>query len=56
MLKRIGAADADSYVTAVRSVLHGVMALYLTRYLNVPPAHIPGENAEDFDDLPLTRS
>ena len=37
---------------AVRGVLHGAMALYLTRYLNVPPARIPGEDGEQLDDLP----
>jgi hypothetical protein len=36
----------------VRGVLHGAMALYLTRYLNVPPARIPGEGDEQLDDLP----
>jgi nitrite reductase/ring-hydroxylating ferredoxin subunit len=50
MLDRIGTA-ADG-VVAVRAVLHGAMALYLTRYLNVPPARIPGENGEHLDDLP----
>jgi hypothetical protein len=35
----------------VRGVLHGAMALYLARYLNVPPARIPGEGG-DLDDLP----
>jgi nitrite reductase/ring-hydroxylating ferredoxin subunit len=52
MLKRIGTTDTDGQVTAVRSVLHGAMALYLTRYLNVPPARIPGEGAERLDELP----
>ena len=52
MLKRIGTAHTDGHVTAVRAVLHGAMALYLTRYLNVPPARIPGENGERLDDLP----
>ncbi len=28
------------------------MALYLTRYLNVPPARIPGDAGEKLDDLP----
>jgi hypothetical protein len=28
------------------------MALYLTRYLNVPPARIPSEGDEQLDDLP----
>ena len=52
MLKRIGTADTDGHVTAVRGVLHGAMALYLARYLNVPPARIPGEGGEQLDDLP----
>ena len=52
MLKRIGTANTDGHVTAVRGVLHGAMALYLTRYLNVPPARIPGEGGEQLDDLP----
>jgi nitrite reductase/ring-hydroxylating ferredoxin subunit len=53
MLKRIGTAHTDGHVTAVRAVLHGAMALYLTRYLNVPPARIPGEDGEQqLDDLP----
>jgi nitrite reductase/ring-hydroxylating ferredoxin subunit len=52
MLRRIGTFYANGDVTAVRSVLHGAMALYLTRYLNVPPARIPGEDGERFDDLP----
>jgi len=52
MLERIGTADSDGRVTAVRGVLHGAMALYLARYLNVPPAHIPGEDGEPLDDLP----
>jgi nitrite reductase/ring-hydroxylating ferredoxin subunit len=52
MLERIGTADTDGRVTAVRGVLHGAMALYLTRYLNVPPARIPGDGGEKLDDLP----
>jgi nitrite reductase/ring-hydroxylating ferredoxin subunit len=50
MLKRIGIANTDSH--AVRAVLYGAMALYLARYLNVPPARIPGEGGEQLDDLP----
>jgi nitrite reductase/ring-hydroxylating ferredoxin subunit len=52
MLNRIGTTDSDSDVAAVRGALHGAMALYLTRYLNVPPAHIPGDGGELLDDLP----
>jgi ParB-like chromosome segregation protein Spo0J len=53
MLGRVGTADIGSYATAVRGILHGAMALYLARYLNVPPARIPGERGEPLDDLPL---
>jgi nitrite reductase/ring-hydroxylating ferredoxin subunit len=52
MLKRVRTASSDSHLSAVRGILHGAMALYLTRYLNVPPARIPGEGGEQPDDLP----
>jgi hypothetical protein len=52
MLKRIGTAHSDDHVAAVRGVLHGAMALYRTRYHNVPPARIPGEGGEQLDELP----
>jgi hypothetical protein len=52
MLKRIETANTDGRVTGVRGVLHGAMALYLTRYLNVPPARIPGDGGEQLEDLP----
>ena len=39
---------------AVRGVLHGAMSLYLARYLNVPPARIPGDGGEPLDDLPAS--
>jgi nitrite reductase/ring-hydroxylating ferredoxin subunit len=55
-LKRIGAdrSGSSESVEAARGVLHGAMALYLARYLNVPPARLPGECTDDLDDLPLT--
>jgi hypothetical protein len=52
MLERIGSSATDVDVSDVLGVLHGAMALYLTRYLNVPPARIPGEDDERLDDLP----
>jgi nitrite reductase/ring-hydroxylating ferredoxin subunit len=52
ILKRIGIANSDGHIEAMRGILHGAMALYLTRYLNVPPARIPGEYGEQLDDLP----
>jgi hypothetical protein len=51
LIKRIG-TDRDSDATLARGILHGAMALYLTRYLNVPPSRIPGEHGEQLDDLP----
>src|SRR5271157_941427 len=51
MLERIGAAGVDR-LAAARGLLHGAMALYLTRYLNVPPARIPGDERGNLDDLP----
>jgi nitrite reductase/ring-hydroxylating ferredoxin subunit len=52
MLSRIGTAKTDGYVAGVRGVLHGAMALYLARYLNVPSARIPGEGSDRLYDLP----
>jgi hypothetical protein len=51
MLGRIGTAAID-HLAAARVLLQGAMALYLTRYLNVPPARIPGEEDDRLDDLP----
>jgi hypothetical protein len=51
-LKRIGSGVPDP-VEAVRALLHGAMALYLARYLNVPPALLPGEGGDRLDDLPV---
>jgi hypothetical protein len=55
MLERIGPSVEDGDVSAIRGVLHGAMAFYLTRYLNVPPARIPGEDGERLDDLPTNQ-
>jgi hypothetical protein len=52
MLKRIGTVNTEGQVTTVRAVIHGAMALYLARYLNVPPARMPGDGDEQLDDLP----
>jgi nitrite reductase/ring-hydroxylating ferredoxin subunit len=53
-LKRIGreAAGESGYVEAVRGLFHGAMAVYLARYLNVPPQRLPGEHGDRLDDLP----
>src|SRR5262252_8019276 len=51
-LKRIGSARPDP-AEAVRGLLHGAMALYLARYVNVPPASLPGESGDGLNDLPI---
>ncbi|HXZ17080.1 MAG TPA: Rieske (2Fe-2S) protein [Roseiarcus sp.] len=51
MIMRIG-AEAGDCIGAARGLLHGAMALYLTRYLNVPPARVPGDEREPLDELP----
>ena len=52
MLTRIGTVDRDGHAEAVRAILYGAMALYLARYLNVPPARIPGDGDDRLNDLP----
>jgi hypothetical protein len=55
-LKRTGADDSqpNGAIEAARGVLHGAMAVYLARYLNLPPARLPGEGGDQLDDLPDT--
>jgi hypothetical protein len=36
----------------LRGVFHGAMQVYLIRFLNVPPARLPGEGDDTLDDLP----
>ena len=52
ILKRIGTTNTDGHAMVARGVLHGAMALYHARYLNAPPARIPGEGGDQLDDLP----
>ncbi|HKM68599.1 MAG TPA: Rieske (2Fe-2S) protein [Stellaceae bacterium] len=54
LLKRIAAeqpAELES-PELLRGVIHGAMRLYLIRFLNVPPARLPGEADDRLDDLP----
>jgi hypothetical protein len=53
-LKRIAAGDAlpIDAAEATRGVLHGAMAVYLSRYLNVPPARLPDAGDPRLDGLP----
>jgi nitrite reductase/ring-hydroxylating ferredoxin subunit len=52
--KRIGTGtrEQNGGIEATRGVLHGAIAVYLARYLNVPPARLPGEGGDRLDDLP----
>ncbi len=36
-----GGSDVDTEALCVRAALHGALAVYLNRYLNVPPARLP---------------
>ncbi|WP_170285089.1 Rieske (2Fe-2S) protein, partial [Microvirga aerophila] len=53
-LKRIAAGGTlpNDAAEATRSVLHGAMAVYLSRYLNVPPARLPDESDPRLNGLP----
>jgi nitrite reductase/ring-hydroxylating ferredoxin subunit len=48
VLKRIAAGGAlpNDAAEATRGILPGAMAVYLSRYLNVPPARLPVEGAQ----------
>jgi nitrite reductase/ring-hydroxylating ferredoxin subunit len=50
LLARVEAQDA--WPLALRGVLHGAMALWLTRYLNQPPARLPDARRDRLDELP----
>jgi nitrite reductase/ring-hydroxylating ferredoxin subunit len=53
-LERVDARDRDRMESpeVLRGVFHGAMAVYLTRYLNIPPAPIPGDDGERLEGLP----
>ena len=55
-LNRIGSSVSGSStpIEAARGLLHGSMALHLARYLNVPPASLPGDNGDGLEDLPTS--
>lgn len=52
MLARIGVDGRPPSTPCLRAVLHGAMRVYLLRFLNVPPAPLPGEDGDRLDDLP----
>jgi hypothetical protein len=54
-LKRIaGDPEAVEAGEASRAILHGALAIYLIRYLNVPPARLPGVGDQRLESLPST--
>jgi nitrite reductase/ring-hydroxylating ferredoxin subunit len=55
-LKRIGSDPglAGGFTESSRALLHGAIAVYLIRYLNVPPARLPGDADDHLDDLPTS--
>jgi len=52
VLKRIN-GDPEHVADFVEA-LHGALAIYLIRYLNVPPARLPAEGDESLDSMPST--
>ena len=53
-LKRIDGTGRDGPSEALRGVYHGAMAIYLERFLNVPPARPPDAGEGEGDALPRT--
>ncbi|QRM29047.1 hypothetical protein [Microvirga sp. VF16] len=54
-LKRIAAGGdtvPNDVAEATRGILHGAMAVYLSRYLNVPPARLPDKGDPRLDGSP----
>jgi nitrite reductase/ring-hydroxylating ferredoxin subunit len=52
MLARLARGGGPPAAESLRAVLHGAMHVYLLRFLNVPPARLPGEGEDRLDDLP----
>jgi nitrite reductase/ring-hydroxylating ferredoxin subunit len=50
LLKRLDQQE-DAWPDALRGVFHGAMALWLSRYLNQPPARLPDARRDRLDDL-----
>ena len=48
-MKRI---SPQASANVLRGVFHGAISVYLDRFLNVPPARLPGERGDSFDDEP----
>ena len=52
MLDRLEGGGRVPTAEMLRGLFHGAMSLYLLRFLNVPPAKLPGEPGDQLDDLP----
>jgi hypothetical protein len=52
MLIRLEASGRMPTAETLRGLLHSAMSVYLLRFLNVPPAKLPGEAGDRLDDLP----
>ncbi len=52
LLMRLEAGGRIPTVDTLRGLVHGAMRLYLLRFLNVPPAKLPGEDDDRRADLP----
>jgi nitrite reductase/ring-hydroxylating ferredoxin subunit len=50
LLERADEGDAATEALGLRAAVHGALAVYLNRYLNVPPARLPRD--EDLTDPP----
>jgi len=50
-LKRVSSHEGAPSAELVRGLFHGAMRVYLDRFLNIPPADLPGGRG-DLDDLP----
>jgi nitrite reductase/ring-hydroxylating ferredoxin subunit len=51
LLRRVSDQE-EAWPLALRGVWHGAMALWLSRYLNQPPARLPDERRDRLDELP----
>jgi nitrite reductase/ring-hydroxylating ferredoxin subunit len=51
-----GAADRETEALCLRAALHGALAVYLDRYLNVPPARLPSRDQRALSAAELRRA
>jgi hypothetical protein len=51
-----GGVDVETEVLCLRAAFHGALAVYLDRYLNVPPARLPPDDARALAPVELRRA